>query len=86
MDRGAWGGYSPWGRKESDTNERLQLSSVLPWYHPASSPSYSSNQTLLPHGKKPVCLVLQQLTQVYPGNYFHLLSREALRVSRLFFQ
>ena len=23
MDRGAWGGYSPWGRKESDTTEQL---------------------------------------------------------------
>ena len=23
MDRGAWRGYSPWGRKESDMNERL---------------------------------------------------------------
>ena len=23
MDRGAWGGYSPWGRKESDATERL---------------------------------------------------------------
>ena len=22
-DRGAWPGYSPWGRKESDTTERL---------------------------------------------------------------
>ena len=25
MDRGAWQGYSPWGRKESDTTERLTL-------------------------------------------------------------
>ena len=23
MDRGAWQGYSPWGRKESDTTEWL---------------------------------------------------------------
>ena len=23
MDRGAWQGYSPWGRKESDMTERL---------------------------------------------------------------
>ena len=23
MDRGAWQGYSPWGRKESDTTEQL---------------------------------------------------------------
>ena len=23
MDRGAWRGYSPWGLKESDMNERL---------------------------------------------------------------
>ena len=23
MDRGTWLGYSPWGRKESDTTERL---------------------------------------------------------------
>ena len=23
MDREAWQGYSPWGRKESDTNEQL---------------------------------------------------------------
>ena len=23
MDREAWRGYSPWGRKESDMNERL---------------------------------------------------------------
>ena len=23
MDRGAWGGDSPWGRKESDTTEQL---------------------------------------------------------------
>ena len=26
MDRGAWLGYSPWGRKELDTAERLILS------------------------------------------------------------
>ena len=26
MDRGAWGGYSPWGCKESDTTEKLTLS------------------------------------------------------------
>ena len=26
MGRGAWGGYSPWGHKESDTTERLTLS------------------------------------------------------------
>ena len=25
MDRGAWGGYSPWGRKELAMNERLTL-------------------------------------------------------------
>ena len=25
MDRGTWGGYSPWGLKESDTTERLTL-------------------------------------------------------------
>ena len=25
MDRGAWQGYSPWGRKESDTTERLHF-------------------------------------------------------------
>ena len=25
MDRGTWLGYSPWGRKESDTTERLSL-------------------------------------------------------------
>ena len=25
MDRGAWGGCSPWGHKESDTTERLTL-------------------------------------------------------------
>ena len=23
MDRGAWGGYSPWGRRESDMTEQL---------------------------------------------------------------
>ena len=59
---------------------------VFPQYHPASSPSYDSNQTLLPHGKKPVCLVLQQLTQVYSGSYFHPHSRQALCVSRFLFQ
>ena len=26
MDRGAWGGYSPWGCKESGTTEKLTLS------------------------------------------------------------
>ena len=26
MYRGAWQGYSPWGRKELDTTERLRLS------------------------------------------------------------
>ena len=26
MDRGAWGGHSPWGHKELDTIERLTLS------------------------------------------------------------
>ena len=26
MDRGAWGGYSPWACKESDTTEKLTLS------------------------------------------------------------
>ena len=26
MDRGAWRAISPWGRKESDTTERLTLS------------------------------------------------------------
>ena len=25
MDGGTWLGYSPWGRKESDTTERLHL-------------------------------------------------------------
>ena len=25
MNRGAWLGYSPWGRKESDTTERLHI-------------------------------------------------------------
>ena len=25
MDRGAWGGYSPWGCKGSDTTERLSV-------------------------------------------------------------
>ena len=25
MDRGAWQAYSPWGRKESGTTERLSL-------------------------------------------------------------
>ena len=28
MDRGAWGGYSPWGRKESNTTERLSTMTV----------------------------------------------------------
>ena len=27
MDRGSWWGYSPWGRRESDTTERLTLHS-----------------------------------------------------------
>ena len=25
MDQGAWGGYSPWGRKELDTTERVHF-------------------------------------------------------------
>ena len=28
MDREAWGGYSPWGHKESDTTERLSTHGV----------------------------------------------------------
>ena len=28
MDRGVWQGYSPWGRKESDTTERQQMVQV----------------------------------------------------------
>ena len=28
MERGAWQGYSPWGRKESDTTERQQVVQV----------------------------------------------------------
>ena len=29
MDRGAWGGYSPWGHKQSDTTEQLHF---LPFF------------------------------------------------------
>ena len=29
MDRGAWGGYRPWGHKELDTTEQLSLSPYL---------------------------------------------------------
>ena len=25
MDRGAWSGYSPWGREESDTTEQIRF-------------------------------------------------------------
>ena len=28
MDRGVWQGYSPWGRKESDTTQRLTLADL----------------------------------------------------------
>ena len=30
MDRGAWQGYSPWGRRDSDSTERLSLHCSLP--------------------------------------------------------
>ena len=30
MDRGAWQGYSPWGRTESDITERL--GTLLSWW------------------------------------------------------
>ena len=30
MDRGAWQGYSPWGRRDSDLTERLSLHCSLP--------------------------------------------------------
>ena len=30
MDRGAWQGYSPWGRRDSDLTERLSLHCCLP--------------------------------------------------------
>ena len=29
-DRGAWQGYSPWGRRDSDLTERLSLHCSLP--------------------------------------------------------
>ena len=29
MDRGAWQGYSPWGRKESDMTEQLTTAQQL---------------------------------------------------------
>ena len=32
MDRGAWQAYSPWGRKELDTTERLTLLHFLYFY------------------------------------------------------
>ena len=33
MDRGAWQGYSPWSRKESDTTERLNKASHFYRHH-----------------------------------------------------
>ena len=52
MDRGTWLGYSPWGRKESDTTERLhslysssyELSSSL-WSPLLSSLGFPGNST-----------------------------------------
>ena len=39
MDRGAFVGYSPWGRKESDTSESLSTRSCTPRGYPKSLPS-----------------------------------------------
>ena len=39
MDGGAWLGYSPWGRKESDTTEQLHFFSLS---HPKQSRTWST--------------------------------------------
>ena len=36
MDRGTWGGYSPWGGKESDMTEQLIFNVI------SSFPTYES--------------------------------------------
>ena len=67
MDRRSLVGYSPWGRKESDTTERLHFSSLQPTfrmrniqhqspiYHHAGRRKYPNlTPTSLPHGGRQV--------------------------------
>ena len=86
MDRGAMVGYSPWGRKESDTTEQLstavctragQYAKTLPTAPLPTPPSPSSNSSLVQNAtftrrkkKEKLEILLKNLLSHIMGSFY----------------